>query len=204
MVTAEVELMNWIKIEDAQPEIHEYRPGSGTGCSDPVLVYLDGETENSSTYDVWRMYRGGRGDTTTIHWDWEHPKVTHWKPLEPPKDVLTKLDTTLVFEVSSSAPIPYEYIESLSQHPRYVCIGNQTNDVSINLADVAGVVVDIEEVGDGWGSRQYAHVRVLNTPKGKILAALNYDPLSLKVHFSNFQSINGRVHPTYIEILPKL
>jgi len=88
--------MEWIKIEDAQPEIHEYRPGSGTGCSDPVLVYLDDETENSSTYDVWRMYRGGRGDTTTIHWDWDHPKVTHWKPLEPPKDYLTKLDTTLM------------------------------------------------------------------------------------------------------------
>lgn len=96
--------MEWIKIEDAQPEIHEYRPGSGTGCSNPVLVYLDGETENSSTYEVWRMYRGGKGDTTTIHWDWDYPKVTHWKPLTPPTESpmsTLNLDTMLYFNTQS-------------------------------------------------------------------------------------------------------
>ena len=86
METTEVEAMDWIKIEDARPEIHEYRPGSGTGCSDAVLVYLSDEGENESRFDVWRMYRGGRGDTTSIHWDWEYPKVLQWVPIPQPKD----------------------------------------------------------------------------------------------------------------------
>lgn len=74
--------MSWISIQDEQPKINEMWEGSGTGHSDPVLVFFGGEEDgNGYQYAVWRMYRGGRGDTTSIHWDWDYPIVTHWKPL---------------------------------------------------------------------------------------------------------------------------
>jgi hypothetical protein len=79
-------MSDWIDVRERTPEIHENSPGSGTGVSDPVLVYLDDEHSNEARMEVWRCFRGGRGDRTSIHWDWDSPKVTHWKPLDaPPK-----------------------------------------------------------------------------------------------------------------------
>lgn len=77
----------WIDLLDEQPEIKEFRRGSGTGCSEPVLVYFGGELDdNGNAFAVWRFRRGGRGDTTSTFWDWDHPIVTHWCPVEAPDD----------------------------------------------------------------------------------------------------------------------
>ena len=69
----------WVSVNDRLPPIKENYPGSGTGHSKPVLVYMPGKPKGDD-YDVQRCYRGGRGDTTSIHWDWGEP-VTHWMPL---------------------------------------------------------------------------------------------------------------------------
>lgn len=77
--------MDWIDINDEQPEIIELWEGSGTGSSVPVLVYFGGEEDGDyNQFAVWRMHRGGRGDTTSIHWDWDYPTVTHWCKIETP------------------------------------------------------------------------------------------------------------------------
>jgi hypothetical protein len=198
-----VEAMDWIKIEDAQPEIHEYRPGSGTGSSDAVLVFLDAETENGSQFDVWRMYRGGRGDTTSIYWDWDYPKVTHWMPTPlPPKEIQIEQSKHLVIEIGVSAKqLSSQFIDGLAQRPKLVCIGHQTTTGEIGLDVVAAELVDVEKVGDGLGAKFYAHLQVLKTPMGSLLNAL--DPLSLIVNFSNFTFKDGELVPGYIEIFPK-
>lgn len=77
-------MSNWIDVKDRLPEIHEYAPGSGTGISDPVLVYLDDVHNNESRVEVWYFRRGGQGDTTSTYWDWDSPRVTHWQPVPPP------------------------------------------------------------------------------------------------------------------------
>ena len=195
--------MKWIKIEDAQPEIHEYRPGSETGNSDAVLVFLDGETENGSQFGVWRMYRGGRGDTTSIYWDWDYPNVTHWMPISPPVKIDPVQTNHLVLEVSGSGiQLTCEFIDSLSTHPILVCIGRQTTTGEIDLQKVAAKLVDIEVVGDGLGAKKYAHLEVF--PKTQMGSLLNsFDPRMLLVNFSSFSFKDGELVPGYVEILPK-
>ena len=77
----------WISVEDRLPEIVEWQPGSVAGISDPVLVYLDSEGESGSRMEVWSLRRGGRGDLTSLYWDWDSPKVKYWMPLPPAPEV---------------------------------------------------------------------------------------------------------------------
>lgn len=194
--------MEWIKIEDKQPEIHEYQPGSGTGSSDAVLVCLDDENESGTTFDVWRMYRGGRGDTTSIHWDWDYPKVTHWMPIVPPKASEAKNYKHMVIQIDESgSQITSNFIDSLQNNTRLVCIGPQAVFGTIDLNKVAATLVDIEQVGDSLGVKRYAHLEVLATPMGSLLET--FSPLTLLVHFSNFSFRDGELIPGYIEVLPK-
>ena len=79
----------WISVEDRLPDIIEWSPGSVAGISDPVLVYLDSEGESGSRMEVWSLRRGGRGDRTSLYWDWDSPKVTHWRPLPAAPDLPT-------------------------------------------------------------------------------------------------------------------
>jgi hypothetical protein len=72
---------DWIPVEKMLPKIKEHYPGTGTGSSKQVMVYSPDCPEGP--VQVWRCYRGGRGDTTSIHWDYDY-KVTHWMPLPPP------------------------------------------------------------------------------------------------------------------------
>lgn len=81
LVDAAKRAPEWIPVAERLPKIKEMCRGSGTGSSDPVLVLLDDEDSRGSTVAVWRCFRGGQGDTTSIHWDWDEPKVTHWMPL---------------------------------------------------------------------------------------------------------------------------
>lgn len=73
----------WISVADSLPEIIENAPGSGTGSSDPVLVWI--EDGDSSGVQCWRLFRGGNGDTHSLHWDWD-ANVTHWMPIPPPPE----------------------------------------------------------------------------------------------------------------------
>ncbi len=86
----------WISVEDRLPDIIEWSPGSVAGISDPVLVYLDSEGESGSRMEAWSLRRGGRGDRTSLYWDWDSPKVTHWMPLPPAPDLPTATVDNLV------------------------------------------------------------------------------------------------------------
>lgn len=72
---------DWIPVEKQHPRIIENYPGSGTGKSKPVLVFDPSDPDDP--LKVQRCWRGGKGDTTTIHWDWGG-HITHWMPLPPP------------------------------------------------------------------------------------------------------------------------
>jgi hypothetical protein len=74
----------WISVDDRLPEIIENCKGSIAGISEPVMVMFKDKGEVNSYMGVSRLFKGGRGDLTSFHWDFDYPKVTHWKPLPSP------------------------------------------------------------------------------------------------------------------------